>query len=932
MPFYKILPNRVLAGVVFGLLTLFLSVACTGRLLAGDQDDSVRAIQAEASTWVNKRLYKEAYTALKRAESMLGEQSDALKIRNDLLLSKLFMYQQEAEAAIQYGKSAYDLASRLDLDTLILESNLAIGEAIYYADGNAYSAIYYFEEAEQALNSYPYTVEIKYRTYYNLLVCNRAMGKIDNALQYGIRLEHLIKTSNGGLGKSAIANCYYIIGRNYLEMYSPKALQYFLKADSIMESTAGKANYYRLNYYYPQVAMYYNQQKKHQIALDYLTQIQVLDKDADRTNAQNIFDQSWTYMYLKQYQKAEDKASDYLHLSNTRSDSVLAYKTLGKIALNKGQAEKACSLLKKAVLLLYPEQQTNDFIPNVDEMMDPYNEPDIYGILGSSYLALGQEKNNPHYFKKAHQYLWFALNGALFNRPIVRHHNAQVTLTRHIKEAYSSLLNYYYHHYQQSNSMAYVDTAAMLINHSKASIIKSNTQLFQSASVPDSLKVSRNSLLTRINELQRKGAAADSIFDYFFKLEKIDAQISQIQQIYEEPVFQELPRIDDESMYINYLWGEDAIHIVTDGRIKGFYRLTNLDKIDSLTQLFYSRVSKLSYNDFNSFQHQGYSLYKEILDPVLPDTLPESIVIIPDEKLLLIPFEALLMTNGGVSYFNADYLIRHMDISYSPYLKMPTTNGDFESEDVAISFAYNSQEETSLPGYLKNAEEEARSVQAAFGGSISIGKEASETNYKSVNATARIQHLAVHGTAQEEIPYLAFRNEEDFENDGQLYEYEIFNMRIPAELVILSACESNMGEIASSEGTISLSRAFLAAGTASVISSLWTLNDDAAIEIFQRFLASYRNGNIPSAALSDAKRIYLANTDEIKAHPYFWAGLIANISKLPGQPDDEDHFHTILAVLSIIIIVSVYVVYLSKDANVGNCPRHESDNRHPHDY
>ncbi len=887
------------------LVITLLIIASAHLLYAQTEQIDIEAIQKKGSSLIDKRLYEEAYSTLNKAGLLLAPHQNSLKIRNDLLLSKLFMYQQEAEAAIQYGKSAYDLASRLHLDTLILQSNLAIGEAIYYAEGNAYSAIYYFEEAERALNSYPYTVEIKYRTYYNLLVCNRAMGKIDNALQYGALLEDLINTQSGELSSPAIASCYFVIGNNYREMYSTKALYYFLKADSIMEAKSGPANYYQLNYYYPQMAIYYNQKRDHEKALHYLKEIDLRSPQSYQTNRQNIINQAWTYLQLKDYHTADSLALASLPLAKKLTDSVFTYKTLGKTALDNGDPVNALNWFNIALGTLYPDQ-INGHLPEENELVDPYNEPDIYGYMGNSYLLLAQKDKDPRWLNDAHKYLWFGLKTALLNRPSVKHHNAQITLSRHIKPIYSWVLDYYHHQYLQESSLAYIDTAAMLINHAKATIIKSKSRLFQSYQIPDSLKVARSQVVLRINELQQKAGSADSIFHYFSYLERIDNEIGKIQDIYEAPVFHELPEIDSESLSINYLWGEDALYAVTDGKEKRFIKVSDMGKLDTLTQTYYSLVKQPEYENFNAFQHAGAMLFHSILSPLLTDDLPKHIVVVPDEKLLLIPFEALPVTDKGTNYFNADYLVRHMDVAYTSYLEVNQQNTSKEINKSAISFAYNYKRETHFPGYLKNVEQESAVFNSILGGNTFTGVEATESNYKAI-ATSRMQHLAMHGKASEDIPYIRFRNEKDANNDGKLYEYEIYNTQIPAELVILTACESNMGEIASSEGSISLSRAFMGAGTNTVISSLWTLNDEASLALLEPFLRNYQNSKDPLSALSKAKRSYLKNADELVAHPYFWAGLVGNTSL--SVVHEDSYKMTYFAIILLLCTLILYFGY-----------------------
>lgn len=902
MSCYTLYLNRVIVIAVVSMLMLLSPMSGMSHQLTSNAYNSVVAIQADANKWVNKRLYKEAYIALKKAESIIGKQSNVLKVNNDLLLSKLFMYQQEADSALHYGKSAYDLASKLELDTLIIESNLAIGEAIYYADGNAYSAIYYFQEAERLLSS-KYGPHLEYRTYYNLLVCNRQFGKIDVAQQYGILLEELINRQAENFSTASIANSYYVIGNNYLEMFSPKALSYFLNADSIMESEAGPANYYRLNHYYPQIAIYYNQQNNHKNALEYLNKIALLAPESYKTNSQNISNQAWTYLQLKDYQKADSLALANLSLARNLTDSVFAFKTLGKIALEAGYPHKSLDWLYNALNALYPDQD-NGHLPGENELIDPYDEPDIYGYIGSSYLLLAQQDKDPHWLKEAHKYFWFGLNTGLLNRPSVRHHNAQITLSRHIKSFYSGLLDYYHHRYKQESSEAFIDTAAMLINHAKATIIKSKSRMFQSVAIPDSLKKERSLLLLEINELKRKTAHADSIFGRFAKLEDIDNEISQIQNIYEESFFDPLPSIDDETLTINYLWGGDALYAVTDGKTKRFIKRTEITKTDSLTKSFYNLISQPVFDDFQKYQKTGFALYQSLLATLLPKDLPSHLVIVPDEQLLSMPFEALPTSNKSTNFYDADYIIRHMNISYAPYLENDLSRADIKKGKSAVSFAYNRKAETKVANYLKNVEQESYLFNSVMNGQSYIATEASETNYKAINTKSAIQHIAMHGTASEDIPYIRFRSEADQDNDGKLYEYEIYNTQLSAELIILTACESNLGEIASSEGSISLSRAFLGAGAQSVISSLWTLNDEASLALLELFLKQFQKSENASAALSSAKRAYLENADEIKAHPYFWAGLVST-SKIEIEQN-----YDLLYILSVLLLIGLITIFV----------------------
>ncbi len=108
--------------------------------------------------------------------------------------------------------------------------------------------------------------------------------------------------------------------------------------------------------------------------------------------------------------------------------------------------------------------------------------------------------------------------------------------------------------------------------------------------------------------------------------------------------------------------------------------------------------------------------------------------------------------------------------------------------------------------------------------------------------------------------------------DGYLRAYEIRRLDLPADLVVLSACRTALGEEVRGEGLIGLSRAFLAAGARQVLASLWEVDDRATAALMERFYAGLRDGLPASRALRDAQAA--TRQDESRQAPYFWAGFV----------------------------------------------------------
>lgn len=148
----------------------------------------------------------------------------------------------------------------------------------------------------------------------------------------------------------------------------------------------------------------------------------------------------------------------------------------------------------------------------------------------------------------------------------------------------------------------------------------------------------------------------------------------------------------------------------------------------------------------------------------------------------------------------------------------------------------------------------------------------------------RIVHFATHGFLNSRHPelsgiVLSLVDEKGRDQDGFLRAHEIYDLRIPAELVVLSGCRTGLGKEIRGEGLIGLTRAFMHAGAARVMVSLWDVNDEATAELMTRFYSKLLGSEklSPAAALR-AAQVSMAH-DKRWSSPYFWAGFT-----LQGEP------------------------------------------------
>lgn len=145
-------------------------------------------------------------------------------------------------------------------------------------------------------------------------------------------------------------------------------------------------------------------------------------------------------------------------------------------------------------------------------------------------------------------------------------------------------------------------------------------------------------------------------------------------------------------------------------------------------------------------------------------------------------------------------------------------------------------------------------------------------------ADYRIVHFATHGLLNSEHPelsglVLSLVDESGRSQNGFLRMHEIYNLRLPAEVVVLSACQTGLGKEIKGEGLVGLTRGFMYAGTQRVVASLWQVDDLATAELMERFYRGMlKDGLRPAAALREAQ-IEMMKEKRWKS-PYFWASFV----------------------------------------------------------
>ncbi len=291
-------------------------------------------------------------------------------------------------------------------------------------------------------------------------------------------------------------------------------------------------------------------------------------------------------------------------------------------------------------------------------------------------------------------------------------------------------------------------------------------------------------------------------------------------------------------------------------------------------------------------------LYSLLLRPILGRASKPRLIIVPDGKLNLLPFDSLQDSQGRyvlnsyvVTYAPSAtvlHTIRTSPVAHAPSLTLLGVGDvDYHQPRALGATAGPGQLEaaTTDPFDLSGAQlvnipktrDEVTAVSHALGGDsrLLLGREATEAAFKSQPlADFKIIHIAAHGIVSTKFPNrsaLVLGADPASREDGLLQVGEIENLTLNAQLVTLSACDTGLGKLQGEEGIANLVRAFLFAGAKSVLATLWTASDVYTPNLMGRFYRRVAEGQDEGQALRQAKLDLVTEFGD-QALPVFWAG------------------------------------------------------------
>lgn len=471
---------------------------------------------------------------------------------------------------------------------------------------------------------------------------------------------------------------------------------------------------------------------------------------------------------------------------------------------------------------------------------------------------------------------------------------------------YQRNIGTYYRLYAQQSDPKYLGAVYQFSEHGRTCLLRDiqDDKITQFQGVPDSVLEKENEYKEQIN------IASESVWEYpdsqelkqvlLDQEEQLDQYLSLLKRDYPHyyrlKFNSQVPGLGEvqaalgaEESIIEYMHDDTAYYaLVITATTHHLSHLGSRQVIDAKVLEWKQAVTVL---DPVNTETESNALHRILWVPLASQLSGSRITIIPSDKLFYLNFEVLKAAGADESYLIYDYHISYALSLNVLYNKAPAppkgpivfVAPGFESQikenykkklDSLVSLDEDYMNTVRQPWSLKLAKQ----LDQAKGFEIYEGLEATESNIMSGVPQANVLYFSTHAIANADDPLrsklvLAKELGPQIE-DGYLHAYELFGLKLDADLAILNACESGIGNLQAGEGMISLAYSLQFAGCRSAALSLWKVDEKVSTQITATFLELLQKGYDKSEALRLAKLRFLDSQSDILRHPFYWGGMI----------------------------------------------------------
>ncbi|MEQ9100177.1 MAG: CHAT domain-containing protein [Imperialibacter sp.] len=874
----------------------------------------LRALNESADLYRELDLKTKSKDRLTEARAQLPSNTEHKNLRSENLLfwGRYYSDSNQKDSALQSFRNAAFLAEEINDNKLKFLSWVELGNFYRNTVNNDLAAVYYYNKAvslsEEGKVNMPI---IEARTSFAMAETANELNEKEKAIDYSQEALHLMDSLEASVHYDFIADLNYLMATLYIGLNEPEdAIKHLTRAIDLRKNYSPEDQTYNKTYYYPTLSMAYEATHSFDSAILIEERLSSLTS-SDDINTRLETQYRLAALYLKQGDllQANKLSSAYLkyHIANSAPSSPEVFKAL----IARADYFFAANLPDSAFHFYTRSLKTIDGGLTIDNLAEKVSEAQISAHLLPRVMAamekiaiaiVSEEYVSTERLTNGLSMLEATLAYTRYNSPYGP--EERVVLDRiasfHLLTEYA--LGASYQLYERTREKLYWTKALQLIENDKLIRIRkeaAEAMFLNKAGLPDSLESTfadlNQEILDRIDELElaindvERVTREDLLIESFGKMVswRAKAQNYMKNSSTEYSLFDDVTFMDFHNHsnihLIEYFYGVRHVYglSVSDSSSMFIENEVNPEfeaKIQRFLSHFWITPSEFSQDEMVDFIESSNILYNEIVAPLLPNLPSEkTIVLAPDGLIKLIPFETLLVEvpSNPTGYNTLPYLVKYTSISYITSAEMlldhppalPKHNSQLTS--FALKSRYNTSDTTS--SYIM---QEIKNSRLYFEGLTFRGEQATKDAFIRIAPRFEILYLLIHGDAID-YPKLIFNPGKTTNIERNLYSHEIYNLDLSGNVIVLTSTETGMGLIPHGEAVISMVRAFLSAGSGTVVLGLWEAHDEHSKNIIGSFFKKLSLGNNTLQALRDAKLEYLSTADKLSAHPHNWAELIS---------------------------------------------------------
>jgi CHAT domain-containing protein/Tfp pilus assembly protein PilF len=644
-----------------------------------------------------------------------------------------------------------------------------------------------------------------------------------------------------------------------------------------------------------------------------------------------------------------------------------AYKYIAGYYSRNGKHEKALEFFQKALIAGVPGFADTSFVSNPDISK---NTPDYYlleVIIGKADALLSLYKSNPSqqsYLKACAKTNELAVSIIEILRSTYQNEESKLMISGVMKNTFLKAIMTSVQLFKTTNENRFLEDAFKYSEKSKAAVLLSSLRDMEAkkvGNIPAELKEREKNLKVELSsynkflfdENQKPTVDQNKVKLWSGKVfelnQKYDSLVSIIEKKY--PSYYNLKynnevitsgfvkdQLQPNQALIEYTLTDTLLYtmVFADKQLHVFQ--TKIDSsfksdIRIMRDLTSAKGNQdFSHSDFTQFVTSAGHLHEILIAPCKKVLKNKRLIIVPDAEIGYISFDILLtrkLKPSEKDFRDLPYLIAENSISYAVSATMLFSDFGNKSKDIqrkllAYAPSYDNIKNVDINNLLNKRSErnyllpipgvqkEVENISKIFRSSVFEGEKATEANFKADAGDYGVLHLAMHTIINDENPLyskLVFFQNNDKDNDGLLNTYELFNMELNAELAVLSACNTGNGILLKGEGIMSLARGFFYAGVPSIVMTLWSVEDYSGVELMTSFYSALAEGKTKDEALQYAKLNYLRSTDQLKAHPHFWAAYVSIGDTMPIHISRHSNYFWMYFIISVVFVSMLVIAY-----------------------